>query len=70
MWDEVTTYAAAGGTALLTTHHLEEAERLASRIVLLAGGRIVADGTASELSAKAAGVGLEDAFLTLTRGLA
>jgi ABC-2 type transport system ATP-binding protein len=67
VWDEVRAYTASGGTVLLTTHHLEEAERLASRIVLLAGGRVVADGTASELSARASAAGLEDAFLVLTR---
>jgi ABC-2 type transport system ATP-binding protein len=67
VWDEVRAYSASGGTVLLTTHHLEEAERLASRIVVLAGGRVVADGTASELSARASAAGLEDAFLMLTR---
>jgi ABC-2 type transport system ATP-binding protein len=37
-------------TILLTTHDLDEAERLADRILILAGGRIVADGTADELA--------------------
>ncbi|MFE7317621.1 ABC transporter ATP-binding protein [Streptomyces sp. NPDC057555] len=37
-------------TVLLTTHDLDEAEKLADRILILAGGRIVAEGTADELS--------------------
>lgn len=37
-------------TILLTTHDLDEAEKLADRIVILAGGRIIADGSADELS--------------------
>lgn len=37
-------------TILLTTHDLAEAEKLADRILILAGGRIVADGSADELS--------------------
>ncbi len=40
---------------LLTTHDLDEAERLAGRIVILAGGRIVADGTAAELARQVCG---------------
>jgi ABC-2 type transport system ATP-binding protein len=40
-------------TVLLTTHDLAEAEKIADRILILAGGRIVADGTAEELSRKA-----------------
>ncbi|MER7403421.1 ABC transporter ATP-binding protein [Streptomyces sp. NPDC000070] len=40
-------------TVLLTTHDLAEAEKLADRILILAGGRIVADGTAEELSRQA-----------------
>jgi ABC-2 type transport system ATP-binding protein len=42
-------------TILLTTHDLDEAERLAGRILVLDGGRIVADGTAAELSRRIAG---------------
>jgi ABC-2 type transport system ATP-binding protein len=37
-------------TILLTTHDLDEAEKLADRILILAGGRIVADGSADELA--------------------
>jgi ABC-2 type transport system ATP-binding protein len=37
-------------TILLTTHDLDEAEKLADRILILAGGRIAADGSADELS--------------------
>ncbi|MHC0429344.1 ABC transporter ATP-binding protein [Streptomyces sp. O3] len=40
-------------TVLMTTHDLAEAEKLADRILVLAGGRIVADGTAAELSRRA-----------------
>jgi ABC-2 type transport system ATP-binding protein len=35
---------------VLTTHDLDEAERLADRILILAGGQIIADGSADELS--------------------
>ncbi|MFB6848475.1 ABC transporter ATP-binding protein [Streptomyces sp. NPDC056373] len=40
-------------TVVLTTHDLAEAEKLADRILILAGGRIVADGSAAELSRQA-----------------
>ncbi|MEU7719292.1 ABC transporter ATP-binding protein [Streptomyces tibetensis] len=40
-------------TVVLTTHDLAEAEKLADRILILAGGRIVADGSAQELSRQA-----------------
>jgi ABC-2 type transport system ATP-binding protein len=42
-------------TILLTTHDLDEAEKLADRIMILAAGRIIADGTAEELSRRIAG---------------
>ncbi|KOT39816.1 multidrug ABC transporter ATPase [Streptomyces caelestis] len=42
-------------TVLLTTHDLAEAEKLADRILILAGGRIVADGSAEELSRQVSG---------------
>jgi len=42
-------------TILLTTHDLNEAEKLADRILILDGGRIIADGTAEELAQRIAG---------------
>ena len=58
----------AGATIVLTTHILEVAERLADRIGIVAGGRLVAEGTFGELK-EAAGrehSTLEDVFLSLT----
>ena len=53
-WQQVRALASAGRSILLTTHYLEEADALADRVVLLRGGRIVADGTAAEIKSRAA----------------
>jgi ABC-2 type transport system ATP-binding protein len=44
-------------TILLTTHDLDEAEKLADRILILSGGRIIADGSADTLTRELAGEG-------------
>ncbi|WP_183377620.1 ATP-binding cassette domain-containing protein [Hoyosella altamirensis] len=49
MWDIIAKLAASGVTIVLTTQYLEEADRLADRIALIDGGRIVAEGTPAEL---------------------
>lgn len=49
VWDYVRDYAARGGSVLLTTHHMEEAEALASRILVMNGGRIIRDGSPREI---------------------
>ena len=49
MWQIVRDLVAGGVTIFLTTQYLEEADRLAHRIALLDGGRIVAEGTPDEL---------------------
>jgi ABC-2 type transport system ATP-binding protein len=49
MWEQVRKLAASGKTILLTTHYLEEADALASRIVVIQKGRVIAEGTAAEL---------------------
>jgi ABC-2 type transport system ATP-binding protein len=56
-----------GGSVILTTHILEVAERLAERIGIMSGGRLIAEGTMDDLryhSGQAAG-SLEDIFLQL-----
>ncbi len=55
LWRVVRELQAQGTTVLLSTHHLEEAEALSTRIVVLARGRIAADGTPSAIKARVAG---------------
>ncbi len=56
-----------GGSVILTTHILEVAERLAERIGIMSGGRLIAEGTMDELrsSSGRAGGSLEEIFLQL-----
>jgi ABC-2 type transport system ATP-binding protein len=57
---------ARGGTVIMTTHILEVAERMAERIGVLSGGRLIAEGTLAELRLRAGrGGSLEDVFLSL-----
>jgi ABC-2 type transport system ATP-binding protein len=57
----------AGAAVIMTTHILEVAERMADRIGVIAGGRLIAQGTLDELRRQAGktGTSLEDTFLTL-----
>jgi len=57
----------AGGTVIMTTHILEVAERMADRIGVIAGGKLIAHGTLEELRVQAgkSTTSLEDTFLTL-----
>jgi ABC-2 type transport system ATP-binding protein len=75
VWNSVKELAAQGTTVLLTTQYLDEAEQLADRIAILHQGRIIANGTLSELKqllppAKVEYVEkqptLEDIFLAIT----
>ena len=54
-WSAIRQDANRGRTVLFATHYLEEADAYADRIILLRHGRVVADGTSSEVKAMAAG---------------
>jgi ABC-2 type transport system ATP-binding protein len=56
MWEEIARLAGGEGlTILLTTHYLEEADRLASRLAIVDKGRVVAQGTPDELKGELRG---------------
>ena len=69
LWNEIQGLKKAGRTAVLTTHYLEEADALADRIAVIHQGRVVAEGTPSEIKSRTAdrrircitGVGRDDA---------
>jgi ABC-2 type transport system ATP-binding protein len=54
-WHRVRNYVSAGRTVLFATHRLEEADAVADRVVVIAGGRLLADGTPDQVKAQAAG---------------
>jgi len=54
-WDRVRGYVAAGRTVLFATHRLEEADAVADRVLVISGGRLLADGTPDQVKAQAAG---------------
>ena len=49
LWDEVRALAATGRSVLLTTHYLEEADALANRVIVIDKGRVIREGTPSEI---------------------
>jgi ABC-2 type transport system ATP-binding protein len=55
-----------GVTVFLTTHYMDEAERVAQRIAIIDHGKIVAQGSPHELKQQTGSESLEDAFLALT----
>jgi ABC-2 type transport system ATP-binding protein len=54
VWDVIRDLVKRGSTVLLTTHQLEEAEALSERVLVLAGGRIVADGSPAHIKNRVA----------------
>jgi ABC-2 type transport system ATP-binding protein len=49
LWDIIRNFQRGGGTVLLTTHYMDEAERLCDRLAIVDHGQVIAEGTPSEL---------------------
>jgi ABC-2 type transport system ATP-binding protein len=52
LWEILRAFVAEGGSVLLTTHYLEEAQALASRVVVIAGGQVIAHGSVDEITGR------------------
>ncbi|MBO0815007.1 MAG: ABC transporter ATP-binding protein [Actinobacteria bacterium] len=52
-WDLITGLRATGASVILTTHHMDEAERLADHVAIVDHGRLVAEGTPAKLTGTA-----------------
>jgi ABC-2 type transport system ATP-binding protein len=67
LWTQVKNVNQSEGTTVfLTTHYMDEADRVAQRIAVIDHGKIVAMGSSAELKAQTQKETLEDAFLALT----
>ncbi|MBT8486654.1 MAG: ABC transporter ATP-binding protein [Phycisphaerales bacterium] len=51
LWEVIETFKTGGGTVLLTTHYMEEAERLADDVIIVDKGRVIARGSPAEIIA-------------------
>ena len=60
LWDVVLAFKARGRTVLLTTHSMDEAERLCDRVAIVDKGRVIAQGTPQELIASLGGAMVVD----------
>lgn len=49
LWEIIRNFQKAGGTVLLTTHYMDEAERLCDRLAIVDHGQVIAEGTPSDL---------------------
>jgi ABC-2 type transport system ATP-binding protein len=66
MWDAIKDLVSTGTTIVLTTQYLEEADRLADRIVLIHGGQVAASGTTDALKSQLGGDRLDLRFASET----
>jgi daunorubicin resistance ABC transporter ATP-binding subunit len=70
VWEMIRELVAEGTTVLLTTQYLEEADRLAERIAVIDGGKVIAEGTPVELKAQLGATVLEIGLETEAQAMA
>jgi len=70
LWDIVRNFQKAGGTVLLTTHYMDEAERLCDRLAIIDHGQIIAEGSPSDLIDRLGGHHVVEFEVTATNGSA
>jgi ABC-2 type transport system ATP-binding protein len=68
LWDVIHTFRSTGRTVLLTTHYMDEAERLCDRVAVVDKGQVIALGTPKELIARLGGEHMIE--FTLANGVA
>jgi lipooligosaccharide transport system ATP-binding protein len=66
VWSLLEDLRSEGVTLIVTTHYMEEAERICDRLVIMDGGRIVAEGSPAELLERFGEATLEEVFLHIT----
>jgi ABC-2 type transport system ATP-binding protein len=66
LWEIVRQFQQRGGTVLLTTHYMDEAERLCDRLAIIDHGKIIAEGTPSELIKRYCGQNMVEFAVTPT----
>ncbi|MCX7664802.1 MAG: ABC transporter ATP-binding protein [Gemmataceae bacterium] len=64
LWDIVTEFKNSGRTVVITTHYMDEAERLCDRVAVIDQGKVIALGTPSELISRLGGQHMVDFTLT------
>ena len=55
LWDVILDHKARGGTSVLTTHYMDEAERLCDRVAIVDRGKVIAEGSPADLIARLGG---------------
>lgn len=67
IWEHVKMLSRKGKTVLLTTNNMSEAEELCNRVAFINNGKVIAEGSASDLKKKVKAKSLEEAFLRLAK---
>lgn len=66
IWDLIQELAGGGATIILTTHYIEEAEKLCNRVAILNKGKLIIEGAPKNLCKNFGAANLEDVFIELT----